>query len=514
MPAHKPLPKGSQNSIWPLPDAGTEPGPTELSGHGLIPSEGVALAPTAASVAERASSVAVSGTYGAVLRLSGPMILAMTGEMLMQFVDGVFLSWHSVEAVAALGPAGLAAWGVRSLFVGTVGYVSTFVAQYHGAGRSDRIGASVWQAVYLSLAAGLLLALLSGTGGALFALAGHSGRIAELEGEYFRILCLGAPVGLLAAALAGFLSGLGRTRALMVVEVLGQVVHAVLAYAMIFGSFGLPSLGIAGAAWATVIGQSALVIMLAAVFLSGDARRRYRTWAARRPDLELARRLVRFGLPNGARFFFDMLAWTLFLVFIGRIGDLELAASAIVFRINGVAFFPMIGVSMAVAIIVGQAQGAGRPDIAAKATWRGLALAQVWMVAASVLFLAAPRELFALFHDESTVSAERWREISDMGVVVLRFVALYGLLDGFNVVFMGALQGAGDTRYSFRVMLVANILFGGSLLVLDQLRAGIYPFWAAGTVFVMGIALVWLARFRSGRWRSMRVVEAVAEQAA
>jgi multidrug resistance protein, MATE family len=448
-----------------------------------------------------------SVSYRAVIALAGPMILAMTGEMLMQLVDGVFLSWYSVDAVAALGPAGVASWAVRSFFIGTVGYVSTIVAQYHGAGRPERIGPAVWQAVYLAIAAGLLVAAFSGMSHDLVRLAGHRGTMAQLEATYFGVMCMGAPLGLLAAALSGYLSGLGRTSALMASQVAGQIVQAAAAYALIFGAFGLPRLGIAGAAWATVIGQGLVCALLLGLFLAPNARRRHGTWSGRRTDPSVARRLLRFGLPNGARFFFEMFSWILFMVFIGRIGDLELAASSIAFRINGVAFFPVIGISMAVGILVGQAQGAGRPDLARRATWRGLVVTQIWMVSASILFVVLPRPLFGLFHEAGAASPERWSSVVAVGATLLRFVALYGLLDGFNVVFMGALQGAGDTRFSLRAILIANVIFAGVLTLLDATHASIYLLWTAATAYIMSIAIVWLLRFLGGRWQNMRVID-------
>jgi multidrug resistance protein, MATE family len=448
-----------------------------------------------------------SVSYRAVLALAGPMVLAMTGEMLMQLVDGVFLSWYSVDAVAALGPAGLASWGVRSFFIGTVGYVSTFVAQYHGAGRPEKIGRAVWQAVYLAIAAGLLIAALSGGSYDFIRLAGHQGTVGNLEATYFGIVCIGAPLGLISSALSGYPSGLGRTSVLMAAQVAGQIVQAVLAYALIFGAFGLPRMGIAGAAWAMHAGQGLVCVLLAWVFLAPGARRLHGSWSGWRPDFTFARHLLRFGLPNGARFFFEMLSWTLFLVFIGRIGDRELAASSIAFRINGVAFFPVIGISMAVGILVGQAQGAGRPDLARRATWRGLLVTQIWMVSASILFVSLPRQLFGLFHDRAAASPETWSSVVAVGATLLRFIALYSLLDGCNVVFMGALQGAGDTRFALRAILFANAIFASALLLLDRAHAGVYLLWAAATAYVMGIAIVWLLRFRSGRWQKMRVIE-------
>jgi MATE family multidrug resistance protein len=162
---------------------------------------------------------------------------------------------------------------------------------------------------------------------------------------------------------------------------------------------------------------------------------------------------------------------------------------------------------MAVGILVGQAQGAGRPDLARLATWRGLAVTQIWMVTASILFLTLPRQLFGIFHDPGAASPERWSSVVAVGATLLRFIALYGLLDGFSVVLLGALQGAGDTRFSLRAIIVANVVFASALALLDARHAGVYLLWAAATAYVMGIAVVWLLRFLGGRWQKMRVIE-------
>jgi MATE family multidrug resistance protein len=129
------------------------------------------------------------------------------------------------------------------------------------------------------------------------------------------------------------------------------------------------------------------------------------------------------------------------------------------------------------------------------------------MVSASIMFLAIPRQLVGLFHDPTATTTDNWFNVVTTGALLLRFVALYSLLDGFNVVFLGALQGAGDTSFSLRAIVVANILFAGALVLLDAMHCGVYLLWTAATAYIMGIAVVWLLRFRGGRWQKMRVIE-------
>ena len=86
--------------------------------------------------------------YRQVLSIAFPLVLSMGSVAIMLFVDRMFLTWHSAEAVAASMPAGMLNFALMTLFMGTAGYTSTFVAQYHGAGRHDRIGPTVWQGIY------------------------------------------------------------------------------------------------------------------------------------------------------------------------------------------------------------------------------------------------------------------------------------------------------------------------------------------------------------------------------
>lgn len=442
-----------------------------------------------------------------ILRLAVPLILSMTGVLLMQLCDGLFLSWYSADAIAAVGPASMATMILSSVVMGAAGYTSTLTAQYYGAGQDERIGPAVWQGVYFALASGCLGAALAPLGNAAFDAVGHAAQVREYEKVYFSIICYGMPVSLVAVALSGFFSGRGSNVTLMAIQLAGLGLNVVLDYGMIWGRWGLPELGVAGAAWATVASQGVVSILLAGRFLRVRHRRRYATWRGRAYNAEMMRRLIRFGLPGGLRFSTEVTAWTLFLVFVGRIGTPELASTTIAWRINGAAFFPIIGLSEAIRTLVGQAQGRHEPDTSVRITVQGLLVAEVWMVATAAAFVLIPRPLYALFETTGGAGAAAFGTVADIGVVLLRFVAVYCLLDAFNIVLSGTLQAAGDTRWTMWVSVLAHGLFLAALLVCDGLRLGLYAEWTVATVFVVAIAFVWLWRFRTGAWRHIRVIE-------
>ena len=150
--------------------------------------------------------------YADVLRVSLPLVASLASTTLMQFTDRLFLSHYSVEAIAAAVPAALANLVVLLTFMGIITYSNVFIAQFTGAGLRHRVGVTLWQAVYLSVASGILLQFAAAGGESLFALAGHDPEVQLQEVVYFSILTGGGIWALLSASLSCFLSGRGRTR--------------------------------------------------------------------------------------------------------------------------------------------------------------------------------------------------------------------------------------------------------------------------------------------------------------
>ena len=97
------------------------------------------------------------GGFRDVLILALPLILSTGSWAIQQFVDRMFLTWYSADAIAAASPAGIFNFTVMSLFIGTASYVGTFVAQYYGANMPRRIGPAIWQGIYVAIIGGLFV---------------------------------------------------------------------------------------------------------------------------------------------------------------------------------------------------------------------------------------------------------------------------------------------------------------------------------------------------------------------
>jgi MATE family multidrug resistance protein len=228
-------------------------------------------------------------------------------------------------------------------------------------------------------------------------------------------------------------------------------------------------------------------------------------------DWELFRRLLRFGVPSGLPMLVEALGFTLLIKQLASIGRAEAAATNLAFNVNAVAFVPLIGLSIAVSTLVGQKLGENRPQLAARATWTAVVLAVLYTGVFAVLYAGVP-ELFILAHAAQADPAE-FAPVRALTITLLRFVALYCFFDALQIVFLGALRGAGDTRFILlnACAVSALAILTGSLCESHFQWAEygwqLWGWWWVLTGWIFTLGMVYLARFVQGKWRTMRVIE-------
>jgi multidrug resistance protein, MATE family len=435
-----------------------------------------------------------------LLKLAGPMILSSSAITIMHLVDALVLSRYSDEAIAAVGPSSLAVILFQGFLFGTAGYAGTFVAHNHGRGDAQGVSRSTWLGIHTALASGILALAVAWPLSRLFLLAGHGLQVANDEMTYFWICMAGSFFPVLSAALAGWLSGTGRTFTVTCVTFASLILNAVLAWGLVLGAWGLPRMGIAGAALATVAAQMLSALLFTWIFAKSGG---FRDSRVRRLDYLELQRFLSLAAPFGLRISGELAAWTLFLVFVGRLGIVELAASSIAFRINGTAFFPALGLGQAAGILVGHARGAGHDCDVPAIAWQSLMVCELWMVTMAVLFATASAPLVSLFAGNGPESAR----IVETGALIMKFVAFYCIFDAANVVIGCVLASAGETHWIARAFFISSCIFLLLLWLIDQNMPGLKLEWTLATLFVFATAVIWLYRFKKGRWRKMQVLQ-------
>lgn len=459
--------------------------------------------------------VAVPGGKMELFKLALPLILSQSFMTVQVFIDTILLSWHNPDEMGATVPAVMWFWLFFGVLQVTAGYVSTFVAQYTGASRPHRVGPAVWQGIHFAVLTGLLFLVVVPLAPHMIAAGGHDAASQKLQVIYLQYFTFAALPMLVMAAINGFFSGRGQTWTVLGIEAFGTAVNIGLALLLIFGKWGFPEMGIAGAGLATVIGSWAAALFALTLFLRKKYRADYHT-ATWRLERDLFRRLMKFGGPAGMQVFLDVLVFHCFLLFVGRLGKAELGATSLTIRLNMIAFLPMMGLGMALSILVGQRLGENKPEVAEKTTYSGLKLMFAYMTVVAAVYVLFPTLLVSGFKPEAdkTEELEKFALIAAIVPTLLLYVAVYSVVDSVNLAFAFALRGAGDTKF---VTMLTFCLAWPLMVIPTYLTVSnggsVYWCWAFATLHIFAMAVCFWFRFRGGKWKTMRVIEpAVVEE--
>ena len=447
--------------------------------------------------------------YREVISVCLPLVMGMSAVTIMEFTDRVFLSNYSLEAISAASPASGAAFVFLVLFGGIGGYCGVFIAQYVGAGRNKQVGAMLWQGIYFTLFAGVVLLFIAlFLSGPIFSLAGHGPEIQRLETLYFRILCSGGVFYVASQTLSSFFNGRGLTRPVMVVNIIGMLLNIPLDYCLIFGWSFFPELGIAGAGIATVFSSASITLILVLLILRATHEDRFKVMSNRAFSLVLLRRLLRFGVPGSMQLCIDISAFVIFIMLVGRLGVEELAATNIALSISAIAFMPSYGTSQGIAVLIGQSLGSERPDQGRYATVSAIHLLVLYILLVDLLFIFNPQVVVAIFIPETAAAAE-YAPVTEKAVTILRIMACYLFLDALYMVFAGVLKGAGDTRYLMFAILTASVIcFLLPLYIgIELFDMGVYFAWGCVLNFVFSLFLFTGLRYRRGKWQRMSLIK-------
>lgn len=445
--------------------------------------------------------------YNRIISISLPLVFSMAATTVMEFTDRVFLANYSIDAIAAAMPAGISAFLVLTLFTGISSYLNVFIAQYTGAGKLKQIGTCLWQGILFSMIAWILLIIISFLGEDLFRLGGHPIEIQKLENTYFSVLCLGGGLNVLGTALACFFSGQGKTRPVMVINMIGMIFNIPLDYALINGAGIFPELGIMGAGIATVSSWALIALLYCLFIFNRGNDRQYNIISCRKIDWELFNRILMKGGPAALQFTMDVLAFTFFIFLVGRLGKLELAISNIVFSIQAITFMPAIGFSIGLSTLVGQALGSNDVSSAIRFTRQTLNILLAYTISIGVIFMLFPQSVFKIFIAAETSSATV-NQMLLQGKMIVRIMAVFICFDAMYFTLLGVLKGAGDTRFIMWSIGGATLFIMAIPLTWIVIFSGwgLYACWINLSFYVFSLFLISYLRYRQGKWKDIRVI--------
>lgn len=444
-----------------------------------------------------------------MMAVAVPMVISNACDTVMTFTDRLMLAQLGPEVMSAAMAGGLTVFMLLTFFLGLTGYSSALVAQYLGAGQKNRCAMATSQALIQSLIAYPIVLACGPVGHAMFAASNISPQQLIPQKQYYDFLLWGSVISLLRHSMSCFFSGIGKTRIVMIASVVAMVMNVIGNYAFIFGHFGFPRMEIRGAALGTIFGGACGLLILVIGYLQPVIRREFAVLRALRYDRETMRKLFRFGYPAGVEFFLNLLAFDMLILAFHSRGVEAATAITVVFNWDMVSFVPLIGINIGVTSLVGRYMGARQPDIAHKATMSGFKMAYAYGFCTLIAFSLFAGPLVHVFKPQTSIDV--FNRAEPMAIFMLRLASLYVLADATNLVFSGALRGAGDTLWAMIISVGLHWVLVGALLAMLHFGADVKTAWMALVVLIWLFTLVFYARYRSGKWRTMRVVDSDAQ---
>ena len=437
---------------------------------------------------------------GEVLAISFPIIVAMASHTAMGSVDTWLLSGYGPNELASVGAAGSVVFTFIAFVFGTANCNSAFVSQSMGRGQLADCARYTWQGFYFALIVQVLAVPVALSAPLIFGAFGHEADLQGLEGTYFRIRLAHVAGTAAYASLTSFFQGIGRPVVPMVAALIANLLNALMDCLLIYGMWGFPELGIAGAGLATVVASYLQVALLLFVFLRRPTHERFGSRHTWRFDLARFRQLMRIGSPAGLSFMLHVASWAVFTnVLIGRLGRNILAANNVTHAICGLSFMPALGLNKGVTVLVGQY--IGRKDIPAakRRAYVGIALAMLYMFPMGLLFVVFRRPIMSFFSNEP--------EIVHAGGRMLILAAVFQAFDALGLVSHGALRGAGDTRFPAVIDIAAGwfLLLPLGYVLTFPLRLGYVGAWSAAAIEIAIVGVIFFWRFVGEAWRKIDI---------
>jgi len=442
-----------------------------------------------------------------VLLLAWPCLLELILTQLTSMVDQMMVGripgQEGIMALSAVGLAGqpkfLLMTMIQALNVGS----TAIIARFRGQQNQEKANQVYRQAMLLNLVMGVVM-MLAGAFGAealirFMSGGGISEETLQFGVEYLKIQMYGfAPLALVFTTTAA-LRGIGDTKTPMLYNTIANVVNVVMNYLLIYGKFGFPRMGVAGASLATVIGQMVAFFIAMFVMFSG---RRYISINFKEKftfDKKIMSDVVAVGLPSMIEQLIMRAGGIIYTRTVAGLGDTLYATHNVCMNIQAMSFMLGQAFGNASTTLMGQSLGKRRSDMAIWYMKETRAIATYVSCALLVVMAVFGKYIVSLYNTTP--------EIVETGGKILLFVAFLQPIQAAQFVYSGGLRGAGDTKYTAKVtavtMLGIRTMLG--LLAVEVFHWSLWGAWAAIAADQVVRSVMIVHRYNTGKWRFIKM---------
>ena len=431
-----------------------------------------------------------------LLKLALPLVVTQLAQMAILTTDVIMLGRLSKEALAGAALGNTVFYFAWLFGLGPTAAISPMIAHILGARRGDRanvrtvVRMGFWVTILLSVPLTLFLMFAKD----ILLLLGQQPSLAVAAGQFVRPLSVGLVFSLGFQVLRSYVTALERPNASLYVMLVGIAFNALADYALIFGHFGFPKLGLFGSGIASASSYTfACLAMIAVVFATGDLRQ-YRIFHHFfRPNWTKFAELFRLGMPIGVTMLFEAALFNASTLLMGTFGTASVAAHQVAINVPSITFMVPLGIGLAATVRVGLAAGAGDMAGARRAGFTALAIATGFMSTTAIVLALFPHQIAALYFAADNADNA---DVLRLAALFLQIAAAFQIFDGIQVVASLSLRGLKDAHAPMWIAGAAYWLVGFPLC----LGLGVGLHWQGLGVWI-GLAFALMAAALLLSWR-------------
>ena len=423
-------------------------------------------------------------------KLAYPIMIGQLGIIMMGVVDSMMVGQLGPVPLAAASLGNSLIFLVLIIGIGCSVVISPIIAILVGGKRYSECGTYFRQSSLVNVVLSFIMLGIILLGVNFIQYLDQPPEVVELSIIYMTIVGLSAVPLMIYQTYKQFIEGLSIMKPAMIIAILANLINAFANWVLIFGKFGFPVLGIAGAAWATFVSRVFMALAIMFYVMRNDKFKQYDVnFHFRKLDFPIIKKILSLGLPSGFQYFFEVGAFTFAVIMIGWIGANELAAHQIAINLASISFMVVLGISQAASIRVGNAMGEQSVSKIRKAGFTGIIFGASTMFLAGITFIILNDFLPTLYINDKSVI-----EIASRLLII---AALFQLSDGTQAVGIGVLRGLTDVKGPTIITFIAYwvISLPIAYLLAFNFNLGVDGVWIGLFVGLTASALMLTFRF-------------------
>jgi putative MATE family efflux protein len=444
----------------------------------------------------------VEDHYKKILHVALPAIAGLSTQMVVSLVDAAMVGRlaEATYALAAMGIGVLATWAVISFFSSLATGTHVLVARNFGSMDYIACGKVLNNSMIVGFSIGLVIAAICMLAAYPIAYFFAASRIVggyTAQFIFFRIL--GLPFFLISVSFRGFFFGLGKTKIFMYSGVMTNLLNIIFNYFLVFGSFGAPRMGLAGAGLGSSMATFFDASFYMVIILLPSYRHKYKNFRHFKIDLKLIKNIYRISLPVSFQNIFILIGFLIFVSITGFIGTKEQAASQAVISTLFVSLLPCFGFGIAVQTLVGNSLGSQKFNLARIYGFETAKIATYYTIVLGIIYILLPQYVLLIITTDQS--------IIEVAKPVLRIAGFAQIFYASGVVLANGLQAAGKTFFVMASEIFTNlfILVPLAFILGVFFKLGLYWTWIALPAYIITYTAIIVFRFHFMKWKPEEV---------